>query len=305
MKPSYYFLFLTLLLFSACNSNDDSSNSSSSSNNNGEVDKKANVNANVSLKYKVASLLEFPRLKTDGNNIVISHSTNEYGVNYSVEWDCNKKAQRWSCYEMYNTNSVTNWNRNYWDDTEWNGDPFQEDTSIPAQYRTTLAMYRGTGYNRGHMCPSADRLENKEANEQTFYLSNMQPQLYSLNGGIWEVMENQVRTWNKASFRDTLYVVKGGTIDQSDQIKGYTSTGLLIPKYFFMAILCKNKEGYKALAFWVEHQTTDHSTDKLINYVISIDDLERNTGIDFFCNLPDYIENQVEAKTYPASWGLQ
>lgn len=302
MKPIRYILILSmsLSLFSSCSSSDDKDNSG-----NGEVDKTANVNANESAIYREASLLEFPHLKTGGNNIVVTHSTSEYGINYSVEWDCSKKAQRWSCYEMYNSNSVTNWKRSYWYDTEWNGDPFQEDTSIPAQYRTTLAMYRGTGYNRGHLCPSADRLESKEANEQTFYLSNMQPQLYALNGGIWEVMENQVRTWNKTSFRDTLYVVKGGTIDQSDQIKGYTSTGLLIPKYFFMAILCKNKEGYKALAFWVEHQTTDHSTDPLINYVISIDQLERNTGIDFFCNLPDYIENQVEANTYPASWGLK
>ncbi len=72
-----------------------------------------------------------------------------------------------------------------------------------------------------------------------------------------------------------------------------------------MAILCKNSEGYKAIAFWVDHQTINHSNDPLSKYVISIDQLEQKTGIDFFCNLPDNIENKVEAATYPSSWQIQ
>ena len=294
MKLFYRLLLISLVSTSivACGNSSDTDTDNTS----------LNENANVSTN-SVVHKLEFPHLKK-GNNIVLVHTTSQYGINYSVEWDCTKKAQRWTAYEMYNSNTVTNWNRKNWVDTEWKGDPFQEDSSLPVAYRTTLAMYRGSGYDRGHMCPSADRLENQEMNEQTFYLSNMHPQKHKFNAKIWEKMEEQVRTWNRSSFRDTLYVVKGGTIDNSNQILGNTSSGLIIPRYFFMAILCKNSSGYKALAFWAEHLDENHSNDSLAGYVISIDRLEQLTGIDFFCNLPDYIENKIEANTYIASWGL-
>lgn len=120
-------------------------------------------------------------------------------------------------------------------------------------------------------------------------------------------MEIQVRKWNTYSFRDTLYVVKGGTIDNAAQLRPFTASGLLVPKYFFMAILCKNQDpsqyGYKALGFWIEHKA--NSDKRLINYAVSIDELEKNTGIDFFCNLPDYIEDTVERNLVPSAWGLK
>jgi endonuclease G len=285
-------LLALTIVFAACDKNDDGNSS-------------GYVNENHNTQGPFTQRLEIPHLKGGTDNLFISHSTDAYGINYCLEWDCTKKSQRWTAYEMYASNSVTNWNRNNWSNTDWDGDPFQEDTSIPAAYRTTLSDYRYTGYNRGHICPSADRLCSQDANEQTFYLSNMQPQLYAFNAGIWENMENQVRTWNKNTFRDTLYVCKGGTIDRTDQTLGYTNNGkLLIPRYFFMAILCKNAQGYKAIAFWVEHKTSQ-TTSQLSAFAISIDELEQKTGIDFFCNLPDDVEKQVEANVYINSWGLK
>ena len=286
------FLFAILLSVTACQKDDDITSSST------------NKNANISSTQAEATRLEIPKLK-GGNSTFLVHSTSDYGVNYCVEWDCDKKAQRWTAYEWYASNSVSNWNRNNWDDiSPWYGDPFQEDTSISASYRTTLADYSGSGYNRGHICASADRLCSRDVNEQTFYLSNMQPQWYKFNSGIWLKMENKVRSWNNYSFRDTLYVVKGGTIDKSSLINSYTGSGLIVPKYFFMAVLCKNKYGYKAMAFWVQHLNVDHSGDDLADYAISIDELEEKTGIDFFCNLPDEIEDDVESKVYTNLWNL-
>lgn len=296
MKSIREFLFILCVLNAllACSGGDSSDNSGNTS---------KNDNANNTYAYREAGRLEIPHLK-GGTSLFIVHSTAAFGVNYCVEWDCTKKSQRWTAYEMYASNSVANWNRNNWYNTSWEGDPFQADPSIPAAYRTELSDYRYTGYNRGHLCPSADRLCSQDANEQTFYLSNMQPQKYEFNSGIWEKMENQVRTWNKSSFRDTLYVVKGGTMDFQDQIYGFTSTGLIVPQYFYMAILCKNAGGYKAIAFWVDH--FNHNSTSVSDYVLtSIDELERRTNIDFFCNLPDDIETKVESATYMNSWGLQ
>jgi endonuclease G len=124
----------------------------------------------------------------------------------------------------------------------------------------------------------------------------MQPQRNIFNAGLWEKMETQLRSW--ASSCDTLYVCKGGTIDRADQIMSYIGSGanrIPVPKYFFMAVLGRTANTYKAMAFWVEHKNEDHSNDNLGNYVVNIYELQKLTGIDFFCNLPDNIENQVES----------
>ena len=268
---------------------------------------KGNTNANPTTANAAYARLEFPRIKTTGNNLVIVHSTPAYGINYSLEWDCDKKAQRWSCYEMDASNSVVNWKRKQWESTSWGGDPFQIDPDIPEAYRTTLADYKGSGYERGHICPSADRQNSKEANEQTFYLSNMQPQVHGFNTGVWENMENRLHnTWNTSTYRDILYVCKGGTIDNASQIATYAKNKLLVPKYFFAAILAVKNGQYKAIGLWFEHKS--NSDQNLSNYVVSIDELEKLTGIDFFCNLPDNIEDKVEAATKSemlSDWGLK
>ena len=178
------------------------------------------------------------------------------------------------------------------------------DPDLPAQYYFDYDPFRGSGYDHGHICPSADRLYSRDANIQTFYLTNMQPQRHIFNAGIWEVMEQKLRSWMSTGSKaeDTLYVCKGGTIDAvpgvtDDPILTTLNNGLVVPKYFFMALLRRSKTGYKAMAFWVEHLNEDHSNDPLTDYVINIRELERRTGIDFFCNLPDDIEDDVETTT--------
>ena len=266
-----------------------------------------NVNANPALRPEYRRL-EMPHIKGSKTDLVVVHSTSEYGVNYILEWDCQKKSQRWSCYTLDRRNSPKNVNR--WD-ADKGESQYPYDPDIPSAYIFAYDPYWGTGFDHGHICPSYDRLNSREANIQTFYLSNMQPQRNSFNAGIWLKMENMVgKTWNTNQFRDTLYICKGGTIDKSDQILTTLSSGLIVPKYFFMAILCKNSQGYKALGFWVE-QSNDNITnnqranDNIINYVVSIDELERLTGIDFFCNLPDDVEEAAEKIVFPVSWGLR
>mgnify|MGYP002426760305 FL=1 len=231
-------------------------------------------------------------------------------LNYTVDWHKEKKHSRWVAFIFTNTTAGTSWNRNNWKGTEWNGtvwegDPFQADPDIPAGERTELEDYRGSGYNRGHLCASADRLFSKDANGQTFYLSNMSPQMGRFNQDDWVDLEGQVQNWGRnSSFRDTLFVVKGGTI-LDGQIKAYTRSGMPVPKYYFMALLCKKYAGgqntYKAIGFWVEHKSYGGNPD-LRSWAVSIDELEEKTGIDFFCNLPDRIETPVEQTYNIESW---
>ena len=274
---------------------------------------------------EAARRLEMPRLKGGADNLFIVHTVPSLGVNYCMEYDCSALASRWTAYQWY-TGFSTNvkddtgksaWNRNQWkygatyNGYGGDGDPFQPDPLIPREYRTELEDHRSNGYDRGHMLGSADRLNSKEANGQTFYLSNMHPQSGPFNqGGIWYTLEGKLRDqYDKSSFRDTLYVVKGGTIDngQYSTVKGASGRKLIVPKYFFMALLCKNKSqsqgGYKAIAFWMEHK--DNYVTNPTPYAISIDELEKKTGIDFFCNLPDDLEETIEANCAPAAWGLK
>ena len=272
-----------------------------------------NKNMNLTSVYPEASRLEFPKLK-GGQNLVLVHRTNDnYGVNFCTEWDIIKKSQRWSCYQMHDGNKGGNVGRYQ------EGYPFDDQLDNKNYFTTSdgwpLDPFNGSGYDHGHICPSADRQYSKEANRQTFFLTNMQPQRNAFNAGVWAAMEQQIRNWNRGSFRDTLFICKGGTIDKSDQISKTLSNGLIVPKYFYMAILCKNTQGYKSMAFWIEHKDKDSDYPKdmqgnyqLAPYVINIRELETLTGIDFFCNLDDETENHIEtlnADNIKSAWGIE
>ena len=258
-----------------------------------------NTNRNNPFTNPYSARLEIPRLKGGATNLFLVKQVGGMGVNFCIEWDCMKKAQRWTAFR---------WDRSYKDTYMPRSESWSEDYDIPEAYRTSQKSYSGTGYTRGHICASADRRNSYEANAQTFLYSNMQPQLYDFNGGIWLDLENKIRTWNTDNFRDTLYVVKGGTIDNNSKILETTRTGLIVPKYFFMALLCKNKStsqgGYKAMGFYIEHRDDYAKNTNLRQFACSIKELEERTGIDFFCNLPDELEKQVESNFVPIAWGF-
>lgn len=272
---------------------------------------------------------EVPKVKDQSMFIV--HYTDFDGVTYTEEWDKAQKTQRWAAYSMTETNSKENWSRKNWESgARWKGtfytkDPFQEDSIIPMPYRTTLSDYSNQRtnqtyfkqyYNRGHIVNSQDRLVSQHANGQTFYLSNMQPQIYGFNGGVWLNMENLLHNkWNRVpslgnySGRDILYVVKGGTTEATSKIPNPLikddGINIPVPRYFWMAILCykstyPNNGGYKAIALWAEHKPDN--SNNLRNYAITIDELEARTGIDFFHNLEDEIEKAVEANITLNEW---
>jgi len=296
MKHYSSFPLIALLLLTAavtaCSSDDDDS-----------ISADTNVNRNDTSTEPALQRLEFPKVKGGTSRVIIHTSNDRYGINYSVEWDCDKRSQRWSCYQMTATNRVANTSR-YYPDTSKGEVQYPYDPLLPQQYYYASDPFRGSGYDHGHICPSADRLYTVEANVQTFYLTNMQPQLHVFNAGIWESMEKKLRSWMSTGSKteDTLYVCKGGTIDAvpggiGQPLLETLSNGLPVPRYFFIALLRKTKSGYRAMAFWVEHKNEDHTNDALGNYVINVRELECLTGIDFFCNLPDAIEQEVETTT--------
>ncbi len=282
-------------------------------------DTSVNDNKNTTGPTEAQTRYEFPKLRGANSEIIIhkcvlNSNTQESGVNFSLEWDHTRRATRWVCYQMYKATSASNWNRNDWP----NGDPWAYDPFVPEEEqqntyselsKTNPPLPNSSYYQKGHILPSADRLGSKEANGQTYYMTNIYPQVGDFNSGIWLTMENRVRTWANQS--DSLYVCKGGTIDDEKNILGYTIAEYnghrgnhIVPKYFFAALLSKKGNTLKALGFWAEHKDGS-SWGALKDYTCSIDKLEELTGLDFFCNLPDDTEKKVEATLTLSDWNLQ
>lgn len=304
-------LMLLSLMTAACGGDDNGGGDGGTDSN--------NANANTTEKGIVAQGLEMPRVQKGNNYLLLSKYDDNGNLNYSVEWDCMNRAQRWTCWVWTKSNSNKNWDRSKWESGETfngfggTGDPFQPDKEVDANYRSELSHYSSSGYNRGHICASEDRIYSKTANGQTFYLTNMHPQIYDFNNYVWKNMEIKVRNWRDATVNagGTMYICKGGTIGDvvlngktqsgvierrsgSSKYEINSTSGIPVPKYFFMAVLKYTSGGtYSAMAFWAEHKY-DHSTN-LSPYMISIDELEARTGYDFFCNLPDKLENSVES----------
>lgn len=287
------FLFMAAAtLLGGCSGNDEEKDDG----------QEANANRNVPGTEQAVARLEMPRLKGGNSKLIVYRtpdtSYDKDGVNFAVEWDTEKKSQRWTCYILTKDNKVQKVNR-YSGQPQY---PFDTDNLSQGDYHHTTSEQYGTsdliygsGFDHGHICPSNDRRYSYLANKQTFYMTNMQPQYAVFNGsakehsysGLWINMENFVHNF-KLSTGDTLFVCKGGTIDSEEQILTRIGGKMIVPKYFFSALLYKKASGYTtAMAFWFEHSNVYHGDDDLKEYAISIRELEQKTGIDFFCNLPD------------------
>lgn len=248
-----------------------------------------------------ASMLEIPALKGGSMNQFITHTTKRNGKDYptySLEHSYKYKHSYWIAYRFDNTTGG-NVGRN---------EAYKPDPELPSQYAAKHNDYTNSGYTRGHLCASSDRQYSKEANQQTFYMSNISPQSgngFNQSGSAWNTGEDKVQAWgyNISRSTDTLYVVKGGTIGEG-MIKGYIKNEIAIPKYFFMAVLFRSGDNYKAIGFYMPHENLKDDPDKKDpkKYLMSIDALEQETGINFFHNLPDNIENTVEATYNVNDW---
>lgn len=154
--------------------------------------------------------------------------------------------------------------------------------------------YNKSGYDRGHLFPAANAW-SKVIMDESFYYTNMSPQEPSFNRGIWKRMETKVRDW--ASEYDTVYVVTGAYLTANLQTIG---DGVVIPSYYYKAILVNTQKTQQAIAFFVRNTKSDSK--KLENFVVSIDVLELITGLDFFINLDLDLQNELEKEVDLAKW---
>lgn len=207
--------------------------------------------------------------------------------NYSFGWSQKDRVALWVAYPL----SKLYLNGNAGRTNAWALDPLLgEDSAAP------FSGYGGD-YARGHQLPSADRQCSREANMQTFYGTNMTPQLNAHNEGIWSNLEGKVRGYAETS--DTAYVVTGVVVSASSRIERDSyNNKVTVPDAYFKAVLKYNRSStlgmWNAAAFYLEHKAYSGSINK--SHSMSIDELEDITGIDFFVNLPAMVGEKKAAE---------
>lgn len=177
-------------------------------------------------------------------------------------------------------------------DADRKNEQFQPDPKVE-NGSAISSDYTRSGYDRGHLAPAGDFKFSQEMMRQTFYMSNISPQSPEFNRGIWRELEEQVRTW---ALRDRgLYVVTGPVLRPGLPTIGKRNK-IAVPEYYYKVILYCNNPEIRMIAFLLKNEGSERS---LKQFVVTVDEVERRTGIDFFPKIPDKLEQELES-TRPA-----
>lgn len=212
---------------------------------------------------------------------------------YVISYNSNLKVPNWVSWEL-NTSYLGSTPRQ---------DDFRPDDTLPATLpQAALADYSGSGYDRGHMCPSADRTLTVTANSQTFYLTNMVPQAPNNNQGPWVDLETESR--NLARAGKELFIVSGGTFSASSNAIG--SGGVVVPDQTFKVIVVLDAVGQgpsavttntRVIAVLMPNENSQISiTADWHDFRVSVDTIEAMTGNDFLSEVDPAVQAVIEAR---------
>ena len=223
--------------------------------------------------------LEIPALKS--GEVVITH------LGYSLSYNEVYEQANWVAYELTADETVARVKRN---------NKFITDPNVKTGTAEN-ADYLHSNLDRGHLAPAGDMCWSQKSMEESFYLSNISPQVPTFNRGIWENFEELVRKW--AVDYGSVYVVTGPVLSKGLPVIGKNK--IAVPKYFFKVVLDYNGPEVKGLGFLVPN---DQQHKDIKSYLVSIDSIEKVTGINFFPLLPDKEENIIEGKVDARLWKL-
>tara|TARA_B110000090_G_C13312219_1_gene420085 strand:+ start:118 stop:1059 length:942 start_codon:yes stop_codon:yes gene_type:complete len=212
-------------------------------------------------------------------NDVVSHDY--YTLSYSEEHE----QAEWVYYTL-NSNQL-----NLAVERKDNFRPDHKVKTLSAQ----LYDYKGSGYDRGHLAPAADMKYNSNSMSESFFMSNISPQSPSFNRGVWRKIEKQFRDWG---YKYGELIIVTGPVLKDENYGSIGSNKVTIPKWYYkVAIDPDNYE--RNIAILIENRGSSESTR---SFVVTIDYLEEFSGLDFFHNLPDKVEESFESSTYTNLW---
>ncbi len=172
---------------------------------------------------------------------------------------------------------------------------FQEDPNLDGS--ATHSDYTNSGYDRGHMVPAGDMKWNEQAMQECFYMTNIVPQKKALNSGAWNSLEQKIRNW--ADRDSALIVITGPIVKNEDLNNTIGDNNVVIPSSIFKVVLAPFVTPIRAIAFIYPNQKAKGG---LAKHVVSVDDVETATGMDFFSILPDDLETQIESTSDINQW---
>jgi endonuclease G len=223
----------------------------------------------------------FDYFPTSTTNQIVKHDY--YTLSYNEKYE----QAEWVAYELKKSYvRSSNFDRPY----------FIEDPKVKtgsADWRN----YKKSGYDKGHLCPAGDMEFAIKAYNDTFFTSNISPQTHDFNGGVWNRLEQKVRYW--ATKYDGVYVITAGVLQPN--LKTIGQEKVLVPNYFYKILLDNSNGQYKMIAFLVPNAK---SNKPLYDFVVSVDSIEKMTGIDFFPKLDDKIENSLEKNSDYKAWSF-
>ena len=163
-------------------------------------------------------------------------------------------------------------------------DSFKSDKLVSTK-SAALTDYNYSGYDRGHLAPAGDMKLSETSMSESFYMSNMSPQKASFNRGLWKTLENQVRLKAKKS---ELYITTGGVLSSAD-LKKIGNNNVSVPDQFYKIIY--DAKNQMMFAYLMENKKLE----SLERHVATVDSIEALTGIDFYHELDDELENKLES----------
>ena len=199
---------------------------------------------------------------------------------YAVGYNYQTKNADWVAYHLTAESVNASYKRS---------NSFKVDAELPDYAQSTLTDYKSSGYDRGHLAPSAAMDFSQDSMKQSFLMSNMSPQLPGFNRVGWRLLEEHVR--DVTNEYNEVYVVTGPIYYGNEESIG---NGVVIPSAFYKVIL--DPYFNDAIAFIVPHR--DVSGSELANFVTTVDDVEQQTGLDFFSLVADSTEEGMESQLW-------
>lgn len=196
---------------------------------------------------------------------------------YRVSFNRDNHTANWVAWELLSneTQGEVARYKKFWHDEEIAGCAFTDD-------------YKHSGYDRGHLCPAADMKWSTESMVDCFSLANIAPQDGNLNRGAWNTLEDKCREWAK---RDSALIIVAGPIYSDTDKKRIGTSGVRVPGAYYKVIAAPFQSEPRGIAFVYPNMSAPGNME---NYVMTIRDVEKLTGLDFFYNLPEDIEEKVE-----------
>lgn len=155
--------------------------------------------------------------------------------------------------------------------------------------------YKGSGYDRGHLCPAGDRRFSEYAYNETFYTSNISPQDQEFNAGVWNRLEMQVRRWAKR-YNEVVVITGGVLVDGLEEIG---EEDVDVPNYYYKIVTKGGKDNLKVIAFLMPNK---ESNKPLKEFIVPVDRIEEMTGLDFFEALQNNMEVELEKRPDVNGW---